>query len=192
MTQPKTLAYSFSQKKAIYFRVPKVASSSLLIAFRKVDTVELTEEHDSWFTFGFVRDPFDRLASCYRHVIRNGTPEVLDSCPGMSRTMSFPKFVEAVCAIKDVQKMDMHFRPQHTFFPKKPDLIVKFERLKEDYLSVCKIIAIKGPELTRTNSTDKTVFKDYYSDKKILKMVVDLYKKDFSLFGYSESIPNNI
>jgi len=158
MTQPKTLAYSFSQHKSVYFRVPKVASSSLLIAFRRIDTVELCENYDECFTFAFVRDPFDRLASCYRHVILNGTPEALDSCPGMSRTMSFAKFVEAVSEIKDVQKMDMHFRPQYTFFPEKPDFIGKFENLKEDYIRVCKIMGFHPSDLTHNNSTDRTVF----------------------------------
>ncbi len=186
MTQPKTMIFPFGSRKAVYFRVPKVASSSLLIAFRKVDTLEVAEEYDkSHFKFTFVRDPFDRLASCYRHVIQNGTPETLPSCPGMDRNMSFEEFVDAVGAIKDVSKMDMHFRPQYTFLPEKPDFIGRFENLKEDYETLCHFLMVKPPELSHANSTGKTVFKDYYNES-IIKKVLIIYKKDFEMFGYSK------
>jgi len=186
MTQPKFMIHSFSRYPAIYFRVPKVASTSLLISFRKVDTVEKVEEYNTLqFKFAFVRNPFDRLTSCYRHVIRNGTPEVLSGCPGMNREMSFEKFVDAISEIKDVSKMDMHFRPQYTFFPEKPDYICKFEDLNEDYLKVCEKIGFRAPDLPWTNSTDKTIFKDYYNEI-IIEKVITIYKKDFELFGYSK------
>ncbi len=187
MTQPKTMIYPIPSHKAVYFRVPKVASTSLLLALRKVDPADKSDEYDkSHFKFTFVRNPFDRLASCYRHVIRRGTPEVLDGCPGMSRTMSFETFVEALSKIEKPEKMDMHFRPQYTFFPEKPDYIGKFENLKEDFAEICQKIGLHPPELLHRNSTDKTIFKDYYRDSKILQKVVNCYKKDFEMFGYSK------
>lgn len=185
MTQPSSLIYPIPGCKAVYFRVPKVASTSLLLAFGQTERLIGKEYDKSHFKFTFVRNPFDRLASCYRHVIRNGTPEVLDSCPGMSRSMSFPKFVDAVEEIKENWRMDMHFRPQYTFFPEKPDFIGKFESLKEDFLKVCEKIGMRTPKLPWRNSTDKTIFKDYYVDD-IVDKVVDIYKKDFEMFGYSK------
>ncbi len=185
MTQPKNLIYPIPGCKAVYFRVPKVASTSLLIAFGETERLIGREYDKSHFKFTFVRDPFDRLASCYRHVIVNGTPEALDSCPGMSRSMSFPTFVDAVMDIKENWRMDMHFRPQHTFFPEKPDYIGKFENLKADFAEICQKIGIKTPELPWRNSTDKTIFKDYYN-KTIIQKVITIYKKDFEMFGYSK------
>lgn len=180
----RRLIFSFENHKAIYFRVPKVASTSLLIAFRQIDTVERTEEYDpNTFKFTFVRNPFDRLASCFRHVIQKGAMKRIDDNPNLYRNMSFEAFVDVIKEIR-VQDMDIHFRPQYTFIPEKPDFIGKFENVNKDYLEVCKKIGIKNPSrLAHKNSTDRTIFTHYYNDSTI-KKVISIYKKDFELFGY--------
>ncbi|KKM00614.1 hypothetical protein LCGC14_1802650 [marine sediment metagenome] len=184
----KTLIYSFEKFKAVYFRVPKAASTSLLISFRKFDNVEKCEEYDeSHFKFAFVRNPFDRLASCFRHVIQKGAMQNIQNHPDLHRNMSFSEFVDVIVDI-DVDKMDIHFRPQYTFIPEKPDFLGKFENLNEDYKKVCEKIGIKDKEnLLHKNKTDKTIFKDYYTKESIEK-VFKIYKKDFKLFGYERTI----
>lgn len=185
-----TLIFTFKSQKVVYFRVPKAASTSILMAFRRIDSVERRENDEynkSAFKFAFVRNPFDRLASCFRHVIQKGTPETLDSCPGMHRNMSFGEFVDAVRKIK-VPKMDMHFRPQYTFIPEKPDFLGKFENINEDFLELCEKIGVRAPpELTRQNITDKTRY-DIYAKESIEK-VLEIYKKDFEIFGYLKELP---
>ena len=180
----KTLIFSFEKYKAIYFRVPKVASTSLLMSFRKIDNLEEVKDYDkSIFKFAFVRDPFDRLASCFRHVIRKGSLRNIQNHPELHRNMSFESFVNVILKTKD-EDMDIHFRPQHTFLPEKPDFLGKFENLQEDYLEVCKMIGIKNPpELSHQNKTDKTRFKDYYTPQ-VIKKVIKIYERDFKLFDY--------
>lgn len=189
------LVFSFRSRNVVYFRVPKAASTSVLMAFRKIDKVEKINDWDKYhksykshLKFTFVRNPFDRLASCFRHVIRKGTPETLDSCPGMHRNMSFEEFVDKIAYIR-LEDMDIHFRPQYTFIPEKPDFLGKFENINEDFLELCEKIGVRPPELTRENTTDKTRFKDYYNDTVISK-VINIYKKDFELFGYSKELPD--
>ena len=181
----KQLIYSFEKYKAVYFRVPKAASTSLLITFRQIDNVKkLPTAYDkSFFKFTFVRNPFDRLASCFRHVIQKGALQNIQDDPNLYREMSFEQFVDVIVDI-DVDKMDIHFRPQYTFIPEKPDFVGRFESLEQDYLEVCKRIGIKSPpQLLHKNKTDKTIFKDYYT-KESLEKVYKIYKKDFELFGY--------
>ncbi len=185
----KTLIFSFEKYKAIYFRVPKVASTSLLITFRKIDNVEkLDTAYDkSLFKFAFVRNPFDRLASCFRHVIQHGVMYKIQEHPDLHKDMSFERFVDVISEI-DVDKMDIHFRPQYTFIPEQPDYVGKFENIQEDYLKVCGLIGIKGqPVLLHENKTEKTRFKDYYTKETISK-VIKIYEKDFELFGYEKGI----
>ena len=101
--------------------------------------------------------------------------------------MPFDEFVDVIVDIK-VDNMDIHFRPQYTFIPEKPDFVGKFENLQEDYNKVCEKIGIKNKEnLLHRNKTDKTILKDYYNEK-IIKKVVRLYKKDFESFKYDKTI----
>ena len=185
----KQLIYSFEKYKAIYFRVPKAASTSLLITFRQIDNVEklLTDYDKSFFKFAFVRNPFDRLASCFRHVIQKGAMQNIQEHPQLHRNMSFEQFVDVVEKI-EIKNMDIHFRPQYTFIPDKPDFLGKFESLEEDYIKVCEKIGIKNPpQILHKNKTDKTIFKDYYTKESIGK-VLKIYEKDFKLFNYERRI----
>lgn len=180
----KLLVHSFEKYKAIYFRVPKVASTSFLITLRTIDNIEQVENYDkSLFKFAFVRDPYDRLASCYRHIIQKGAMKNIQNHPKLHREMSFKEFIDVIREIK-IEDMDIHFRPQYTFIPETPDFLGKFENLQEDYLKVCEKIGIKNvPSLLFENKTNKTIFKDYY-DKEAEEKVFELYKKDFELFNY--------
>ena len=189
----KNLVFSFQKHNVLYFRVPKVASTSLLITFRKVDEVRKVEDYEnyptyeSYFKFAFVRNPFDRLVSCFKHVIQKGSLQGIQGHPQLHRYMTFEQFVDVILKIK-VPKMDIHFRPQHAFIPETPDFLGKFENLQEDYPKVCKLIGIKNPaELMHTNSTDNKNFKDIYTPD-IVRKVAKIYRKDFEQFGYSEEI----
>ena len=185
----KDLFFSFLKYKAVYFRVPKVASTSILISLRQIDSVERCEEYDErCFKFAFVRNPFDRLASCYRHLIcRVGVGTVFKQI-GIYKNMPFDEFVDVVSKMED-NEMDMHFRPQHTFIPD-VDYIGKFESLNEDYCKVLQIIGIKqAPELLKENSTQKTIY-DIYTKESIEK-ISKIYKIDFERFNYSKELPNN-
>ncbi len=191
----KQMIFSFDNypHKIVYFRVPKVASTSILISLRKKYDVIKCEEYDQEsFKFAFVRNPFDRLASCFRHVIKKGSMQNIQNDPTFYRDMSFYEFVDAVLAISkvNIENMDIHFRPQYTFIPEKPDYLGKFENLKEDFKELSKRIGL-SVELLHENKTDKTIYKDYYTQE-IIKKVVRIYKKDFELFDYPKYIPKII
>ncbi len=179
----KTLIFLFEKYKTVYFRVPKVASTSILMSFKEYNKVE--EYDKSYFKFAFVRNPFDRLASCFRHVIQKGAMQNIQGHSKLSRNMSFEQFVDVISEIK-IQNMDIHFRPQYTFIPEKPDFLGKFENIEKDFKTVCEKIGINC-ELLYENKTTKTKYSDYYDDK-IIKKVVKIYERDFVLFGYDKTL----
>ena len=144
----KHLIFSFENHDAVYFRVPKVASTTLLLTFRKSDNLEKIDYENvnkSNFKFAFVRNPFDRLASCFRHVIQKGVFRQIQGDDRLYRDMSFENFVDVV-ANTEIKNMDIHFRPQHTFIPETPDLLGKFETLSADFVELLQKINIKPPK----------------------------------------------
>lgn len=180
----KYMIFSFGKYNATYFRVPKVASTSLLMTFRKIDNIEKIDYEDvnkSDFKFAFVRNPFDRLTSCFRHIIQKGS---FKEDNRLSKNMSFESFVDVISKTK-IQNMDIHFRPQYTFIPETPDYIGKFEDLNHDFAVVCQKIGIKGYELLHQNKTDNIDFRTYYN-KQTADRVFDIYKNDFKLFNYGK------
>lgn len=183
----KYMIFNFPEKRTIYFRVPKAASTSLLMTFRQMYDVDKVEDYDhSKFKFTFVRNPFDRLASCYRHVIQKGVFQKIQGDERLCRDMTFENFVNVV-ADTEIKNMDIHFRPQHTFIPETPDFVGKFENLDKDYKELCEKLNIKELELLHENKTSNTNYKDYYTDD-IIDKVVEIYKKDFEQFGYSKHL----
>ncbi|MBA2443050.1 MAG: sulfotransferase family 2 domain-containing protein [Rubrobacter sp.] len=75
----------------------------------------LESRYRGYFKFSFVRNPYDRLVSCYYSKIN---PKVvgIDQEPHdgaeLRPGMSFREFAEAVCSIPD-EKANVHFRSQH-------------------------------------------------------------------------------
>ena len=126
--------------KAIYILVPKVATSSMkkvcleslginwdgkdvhLATLPYISKEEvLRNKYDSYFKFSFVRDPWNRIVSCYEDKINdkkikpayNG--QIFRSFrqyQGMRVGMSFKEFVEVVAKIPD-RISDVHFRSQY-------------------------------------------------------------------------------
>jgi hypothetical protein len=183
----KKMIFSFEKHNATYFRVPKVASTSILISFRKNHEFNKVEEYNkNSFKFTFVRNPFDRLASCFRHVIQKGSLQNIQNHPELHKNMSFERFVEVVSNTK-IENMDIHFRPQYTFLPETPDFIGKFENIQKDFKLICDKIKIKNVELRHENKTDKVDFEKYYNVS-TAKKVLKLYEKDFDMFGYEKGI----
>ncbi|MBC2601190.1 sulfotransferase family protein [Puniceicoccus vermicola] len=199
------------EKRYLFFVVPKVACSSwknVIANDLRLSigcTVHKTKfpqvfrvgrKYDGYFKFGFVRNPFDRLWSCFNHKIhrnedhnsnnyKNGVANELAKYYCFKGGMSFPDFVEAVCGIPDYFS-DQHFRSQHTFLykGKKPltSFVGRFEQIQEDAEKVLKIIDYRGsfPHVMGSRNLD---YSDFYSEK-MRKLVEQRYFSDLRLFNY--------
>jgi hypothetical protein len=206
------------EQNAIYFPIPKVACTSVLnmcadvldirskdlsvheIYFPGIqDLDKISYKYNDYFKFAFVRNPWDRLVSCFRNKIRddsslsnkwfeNGVSRGL-LCYGTFRPMmSFEEFVEAVLEIPDLEA-EKHFRSQYTFLVDSngeiiPNFFGKFENLNWDLMHVCERIGIHNPDLPHLQKSVRKNYRDYYSNE-LREKVRNRYSRDIELFGYT-------
>ncbi len=136
-----------------------------------------------------VRNPFDRLVSCYKDKILKDNSDIKKCYFGMfKKDMSFEEFVSKVCAIPDFIS-DVHFKSQSAFLFQrgKPlfNTLLKFENLEQDFEPLRARLGLNN--LPVLNSSKKDNYKQYYTPE--LKRKVYLrYKGDFDNFGYSPDL----
>ena len=186
--------------KFIYFPVPKVACSSmkLLIAqlcglepkpcphtidFEFVSSKHLNNYSD-YCCFTVVRNPWDRLVSCYQDKIHH-----------FSETNNGRLFL-------GFKRYNQLFRVK-AFYPKMPfdrvvetrligtpkgNLVVskvaKLENLNLDLADIFQTSNIPNIEIAKANQTSREQYKDYY-DSRLQKIVARRYRSDIELFKYN-------
>lgn len=159
-------------------------------------TLDRIENIHEYFIFGFVRNPFDRLVSCYKDkVIRKKerkVPSVFDYYLGgfLMKSDSFSDFVKRIEVIPS-HMWEPHFRSQYNIIYENemggakivPNFIGKFENLENDWRFLQEKFNLG--DLPHINATKKDDWRDYY-DIKTAKLVYKIYKKDFETFGYED------
>jgi hypothetical protein len=206
---------------AVYVEVPKVACSSIKIVLARLLSVDLSrvagnpheamfpeppdpiagpKAYPGLFSFAFVRNPWDRLVSCYRDKILGQAPDFTEFHPArrvayclarfdaFQPGMSFEQFVEAVSGIPDVDA-DGHFRSQHSFVSNGSgdivlDFVGRFESLQTDFRSVCLELDMAPVDLPRVQVTKpRGRYTEYYT-RRTRDLVGDRFRSDLELFGY--------
>ena len=207
------------QQQGIYFFIPKVACSSvkfvlaqtLNLGMQAGDVVEeihklnfpcvpkykIRAKYQDYFRFCFVRNPWDRLVSCYKDKInygpghvyeryQNGFVRYLTAEGHFKPDMSFVDFVEVVCQIPD-ESAEGHFRSQHKFVEDEAgnnlvEFVGKFESMDRDFEVVRQRLGLKGsvPHLRKTGSKP---YWEYYDDR-TTAMVATRYQEDIRRFNY--------
>lgn len=207
--QWKTIDYRKAERRniflsgynAVYFYIPKVASTSLKslfskllgydqeIGFHKTDFPSLLrtelKNNDQYFKFAFVRNPYDRLVSNYFSKVVNkrnyGNRE-----PYANST--FDEFIHIACGLSD-EEMNPHFRPQHSFICDDDgqilvDFIGRFENLAADFKKIVYEAGLPPElELPHRGRSERGDFLEYYSAG-TRKMVRERFKTDFEIFDY--------
>ena len=208
--------------RAVYVETPKVACTSIKTALAEVLGISLrsansdphrvewpTAERSSsrsgrlfpgLFSFAFVRNPWDRLVSCYRDKIRGevegytyftirpGVANCLARFDAFIPGMSFADFVVAVASIRD-EDADGHFRSQHTFVTDEEgkigvDFIGRFERLAEDFRFVQERIGLPRNELPWLQKARAAAsYTDFYSNE-TRQIAGQRFRQDIEMFGY--------
>ena len=174
----------------VYFQVPKVATRSLLEALRETD--EDSVEHNKVSTtplsfrglrsFAFVRDPYDRLYSCWANKVRDSDQFAL-FYPQLDGA-SFEQFVMEV-ATWDLRVCDAHVRLQSRLVPRRLDFVGRFERLNEDYAALTDWLGVPHRPLPIRNSSKATESSDTSPYTPALRsLVADLYADDLARFRY--------
>lgn len=213
---------SLEPYRAAYVEIPKVACTSIKTALAAIlgislratggdphsvrwPTVEKSSSHSGplfpgLFTFAFVRNPWDRLVSCYRDKIRGevdgytsftirpGAANCLARFDAFVPGMSFAEFVAAVASIRD-EEADGHFRSQHTFVTDEEgkigvDFLGRFERLAEDFRFFQERIGLPRNALPWLQKARHAAgYTDFY-DMETRQIVGERFRQDIEMFGY--------
>lgn len=209
-----------SPYSAVYVDIAKVASSSIKRVLAELLGLECPDENpheaafsyseqsaieqaaDSrLFTFAFVRNPWDRLVSCYRDKIvgevtdftrfgASGVARCLERFDTFHAGMSFEDFVQAVAAIPDPDA-DEHFRSQADYLTDHDnriivDFIGRYENLQADFAKVARRLKLPIQVLPRLQSAPSRRYADFY-DTNTQSLVAARYARDIALFNYSFS-----
>lgn len=191
------------ETKSIFIHIPKVAGKSIVRAVYKRDFIGhytwreykliSKSKYDSYFKFAFVRNPFDRIVSCYAYLKNGGNQK--DDLEFMKKHKacftSFNGFVSAVFHAENGFDW-IHLKPQSNFVASSGRIIVdyigRYESISHDFTILCGKLNLED-NLSRRNSSNR--FSDYrkYYDSSTFDMVAKLYDEDFSLFGYNNREP---
>ena len=204
------------RRRLIFYSVSKAASSTLARLFLELEGYpepssrpemwRMVEKHrvprptldsqqskySGYFRFTFVRNPWDRLVSCYLN-------KVVAPCPNVSgpfliypkirfNRMSFTDFVRFVHHVPD-DLCDKHFRPQSTSFDDKDvDFIGRVERFTDDLAQVIERAKLDTHLLEYghkyvNKSRQRKPYTDYYTAE-TRRLVAEKYKDDIQRFGY--------
>jgi len=208
--------------QAVYIDIAKVASSSIKATLASVLEIEDVKgnPHDLEFprpttidpngekiypdlySFAFVRNPWDRLFSCYRDKIigevhdftefsDSGIAYCLVRFEVFKAGMSFREFVHAVASIPD-QEADEHFRSQADYVSNSSgllaiDFVGRYENLGYDFAKVASHIGMTiETSLPQLQTAPKRDYATYYTPE-TQALVGSRYAQDIELFNYQYS-----
>jgi hypothetical protein len=131
-----------------------------------------------YFTFAFVRNPYDRLRSNFYAYRQHNQPH---SPPPLGK--SFKEFVRNLWDDPSLLDKHPHLRPMIWWLDLEPMFIGRFENLHEDWERVCDSIAHPVWKLPHIHMTHrKNESEDF--DEPTRQIIWSLYREDFAAFNY--------
>ena len=194
---PKTASTSISSVCKSVMRLQEAQDflkkeQNIPLYYRTKKCLNVMDKTQEWFnpmqnnifTFGFVRNPWDRAVSSWKF----GSPDdnwnmnFVDFCRNLKKLEINPK-----CRIAK-NGLLIHVCEQHPFLigsnkNLKADYIGRLENLQDDFNIVCDKIGIPRQQLPHKNKTKHKHYTEYYDDE-TRKIVAERYAKDIELFGY--------
>lgn len=133
----------------------------------------------------FVRNPYQRLVSCFRNIEFNKNINAPSFC-----TKNFTSFISHVCELQDYQKDD-HYSSQWFFlipWQKKFDFIGRCEHFSEHaHILFSELNAtqdfLKNIHRIKENHTGSYEWTNYFNEE-LANIVYQAYYPDFKAFGY--------
>jgi hypothetical protein len=206
-----TFGWWYPTLDVAYLDIPKVASTSIKAALTtaagssdagaRVALGQLGISSAA-FTFAFVRNPWDRLVSCWSDKIRDPNRTDREYVNGVYRDflvdrgtfwggMDFRDFVHAILSTPDSDS-DIHVRSQSWFFREAgvgPEgiFVGRFEQLSSDWAEVCESVqqAIHLPHLNYASPRPQPRGNYVNSyDAELRRLVAVRYAEDTELFRY--------
>lgn len=205
------------EKKVIYLRNPKVANSSIktslysgeakddysihsIVVNTGMQKVKLSAEELDYFKFTYVRNPFERLVSCYESKYHADKIKYKDKdkllyfdsylLGYIRKDKGFDNFIKRIIRLP-YWCMDRHFFPQYYWTHDERgqqllDYIGQYENLEEDFKKIQEKYGLKPLPHYNSSGGEKRDWRSYYT-LETAKLVYEKYKKDIECFGYEDS-----
>ena len=132
---------------------------------------------NTYFKFGFVRNPFDRFVStCF--FLNRGDPNFAESAVRfMKERLPRERFQQRVLVKPQYQQLcwatgDIAL-----------DYVGRYEDLQSSYDTICERIGIASTALGQKNASEHKSFDSYY-DTELQQQVADFYAEDLRIFDY--------
>ena len=181
-------------KRFIWFRVAKAGISTIHHLLSKGNVIlDAKKPHDifypvgayqDYFKFAFVRNPWDRLVSCWRNkVVDNNHFDFSEAELTVMR--EFSNFVDFVSGL-NTENCDPHLRLQCRLIDlNQIDYLGRLESIDRDLFEIFRILDIPLMDIQRKNvSSGKNPYW-YYYDNELVEKVYQIYRRDIQIFGYN-------
>lgn len=197
LNDKENLLYSFKNTKTVFIHIPKTAGISLINAiygdvkggghrsfyfYKYIFGAELKE----FFSFSFVRNPYQRIYSAYNY-LKSGGINLHDKKAFKMHLYKYKNFKDFILngLNQKIIKEIIHFTPQSNFICDSSDNILidfvgKFEYLSKDinHIENRMNLSLSLPYLNKSKSNN-----DIFDDE-VRSKIFDIYKRDFKIFNY--------
>ncbi len=189
------------QHRAIFIGVPKTAGNAVIKVLGCPGGWHATIDHyaafdpartAAFFTFAFVRNPWDRLVSSFHYVRRYQAPEAVAWARSWLRPYAdFQSFLTALNQNRRLRTAVLGypmFRVQSRFVcvndAPAVAYIGRFEHLEEDLAHICSVLGLTWQKPPRVNTSPRGDYRDYYLTDRQIDFVASLYAADVARFGF--------
>lgn len=192
---------SSQENKYLWFRVAKAATTTILdhlsehtkISFcNRINIYENKENvwqeylmwknrmySNNYFKFAFIRNPWDRLVSCYFNKMAQNYENF-----NKNNFKTFDKFIYYISSI-DTKVCDRHYRLQTELYPiNKIDFVGRFENFSDDFGFVCDTIGISKHKQFKVMKKSKHRPYEQYYNKATQQIIKNKYEQDIELLEY--------
>jgi hypothetical protein len=187
----------------LFIHIPKTGGVSIRKVLEPYSYVGVDGEHtpikagkfvpyvEKYFSFCFVRNPWDRFVSSYFYLNRGGANTKPDKKAYEMYIKPYKTFKDVVMNI-DEDKGNLffcqHFVPQMNYIIDDHDDVIvdfigRFEKINEDFAEVCKKIGIPPIELPLLNASSHQPYWEYYDDES-QEMIFRKYNREIDYFKY--------
>lgn len=176
----------------LWFRVAKAGATTVKRQLR-ANGLEIEEQFsvrypvkrlEHHFAFAFVRNPWDRLVSCWASKVRGRKNMFRFDPPTHALMQDFARFTDFVAGF-DLVAGDPHLRLQTRLVDfSRVDFVGRYEQFGDDADAVFVRLGLRFDRSYNPNPSDRQLdFRTYYTDD-LAERVGNLYERDVRLLGY--------